>query len=602
MVGVAGGVVDGQDLETMVEATLGEEWYQVDRFEDRGRGLAHVHHGEKDPGGHDTWTGDRGVVTVHGAIGNRRFLDRTDDGLYEAILDRPSVVLPKLDGPFALAAYDRRDEEFLVATDKVGTRSCFYATEGGLLFATQVDAIQALLEEPTIDERTIQDLLTFGHAFGDRTLLAEVRAVPPASMLRYHDGEASVERYWEPEFGRLPVDGYVDRTLGVYRDAMANVTATIDGKTGLWLSGGLDSRTMTAVLEEQLGSFRTLTYDANPGGGANLEPARRVADLLDVENEVTPFEPGPFAEAIPRGIEITDGLVDWGFFVNLPFILDCLHDRVDVMLEAAPQGEYFGEDVWLYDLRHKPPVEAVFGLWGMNDPDLVERLLVDPVDPKRSIREELGNSTRSDPRHRTLDAIRRSFSYGHFRSKKLARSQVGTRLPWAHGAFQDHVAKLPDEAFRIRTVPFTGGKLPYGVSLLKLELVRRLDRGLDRVPYERTKFSPAWPLTVHAAGYSFAKGKELLADEPSQYARWYRDSRRMRRFVDGLLADASDRPFFDADAVADLREAVLSGESDSMRAVSAITTVECWLQNNYEGTRGWRRRRDNRLREDLGTS
>jgi asparagine synthase (glutamine-hydrolysing) len=429
MVGLIGGTVTGTDLDAMIEPALVEDWYQVDRFEDGGRGIAHVHHGEKDPGGHVTWTGDRGVVAVHGAIGNRRLLEKSDDELFEAILDRPSVVLPKLDGPFLIAAYDRRDDAFVVATDKVGTRSCYYAESDGLLFASRVGAIQPLLDEQTVNVRTVEDILTFGYAFGDRTMLEEVRSVPPASMVRFRDDEIRVERYWDPEFGNAPVDGYVDRTLGVCRDAMENVTETVAGRPGLWLSGGLDSRTMAAVLKEQLGSFRTLTYDANPGGGVNLEPAKRVANLLGVDNEVTPFEPEPFVEAIPRGIEITDGLVDWGFFVNLPFILDGLHNRVDVMLEAAPQGEYFGEDIWLDNLTDKSPAEGVFSLWGMNDPDLVESLLADPVDPRLSIRELLGESTKSDPQHRTLDTIRRSFAYGRFRSKSLARSQVGTRRP-----------------------------------------------------------------------------------------------------------------------------------------------------------------------------
>lgn len=582
MVGIIGGTIAESDLDRMTETVRSEEWYQVDRYEDDARGLAHVHHGEKDPGGHRTWIGDRGVVAVNGAIGNRRRIDKTDDELFEALLDRPSVVLPKLDGPFLIAGYDRQDDEFLVATDKVGTRSGYYTTAAGLQFGSTVKALIPFLDELHVNERTVEDILTFGHAFGDRTLLRGVRAVPPASMLRYRDGETSIERYWEPEFGRLPVDGYVDKTLGVYREAMADVTDTIEGRVGLWLSGGLDSRTMAAVLKEDIGSFRTLTYDANPGGGVNIEPAKRVANLLNVENEVTPFEPEPFVESVPRGIDITDGLVDWGFFVNLPFILDGLHNRVDVVLEAAPQGEYFGEDIWLHNLMHKSPTEGVFSLWGMNDPELVRSLMVDPVDPKRSIEEELHRSGKSDPRHRTLDTIRRSFSYGHFRSKRLARSQVGGRLPWANGAFQDHIAKMPHEAFRIRNVPFTGGKIPYAVSPLKLELVRRLDSGLEKVPYERTGLAPARPLAAHAAGYGYIKGREILADDPPMYAEWYRTNRPFRQFVDGLLEAATDRPFFDGDAIADLRAAVLHGESGAIRALSAITTVEQWLQENYD--------------------
>lgn len=246
------------------------------------------------------------------------------------------------------------------------------------------------------------------------------------------------------------------------------------------------------------------------------------------------------------------------------------------------RDQYFGEDIWLHNLRHKPPAEGVFSLWGMNEPDVVRSLLVDPVDPKQSIREELENSTKDDPEHQTLDTIRRSFAYSHFRSKKLARSQVGTRLPWAHGDFQDHIAKMPDEQFRIRNLPFTDGKIPYAVSPLKLDVIRRLNSGLDEIPYERTGLSPKRPLAVHAAGYGVMKSKQLLKREPAMYTKWYRDNASMRAFVDSLLDDAKPRPFFDADGIEQLRAAVRDGESGAVRALSALTTVEWWLQHNYD--------------------
>ncbi|MFB6179640.1 MAG: asparagine synthase-related protein, partial [Halorientalis sp.] len=291
MVGFTGGSVDGDALSSMVEPLRAEAWYELEQLQTNHVGIAQVHHGDKDPNGHTVWEGDRGIVFVHGTVANPEQFTRGIDGLCEAFLADPAEILPELDGPFAIAGFDRERDETLVATDKVGTRTCYYSDEDGLLFGTHIESLLMQVDDPEINVRTIEDMLTFGHAYGSRTLVREIKSVPPASLVRHRDGETTLERYWERDFGELPAEGYVDRTLRIYREMLSDVADTIDGQPGLWLSGGLDSRTMAAVLDERLDSLRTFTYDGNPGGGVNLEPAKAVANHLDLENEVTPFTP-----------------------------------------------------------------------------------------------------------------------------------------------------------------------------------------------------------------------------------------------------------------------------------------------------------------------
>lgn len=55
--------------------------------------------------------------------------------------------------------------------------------------------------------------------------------------------------------------------------------------------------------------------------------------------------------------------------------------------------------------------------------------------------------------------------------------------------------------YRMQTLPFTAGKIPYSVPWVKLEVIRTLDRGLEEIPYDRTRLPPSRPFSFHTAGF-----------------------------------------------------------------------------------------------------
>ncbi|USZ69968.1 asparagine synthase-related protein (plasmid) [Halorussus salilacus] len=592
MVGVIGGNLTGDALTSAVERLDREEWYETERFEVGEAGLALVHHGEKDPGGHAIWEGDDGVGVCYGAVSNRDRLGLPMAEVFERVLDRPSVVLPELSGPFLLAVADR-DGDLLVATDKLGTRDCYHAeTPDGTVFGSDLGAVASRLDDPEVDARTASDLLSFGFALGGKTLVEGVDALAPATMLRVEAGEGgtggrddgpSRERYWEPTFGRLPEEGYVSRALSTYRRAVADASDTVEGSLGLWLSGGLDSRTMAGVLRREHGRFRTFTYDSNPPDASNLDPARRVAETLGVDNDLVLETPDDFARDFERAVCAFGGMVPHQNLVAPGFVFDDLHAKVDVMMEAAPQGEFLGEEVWTSHLDAPSAADAFLSMFEFRrEPaDRVRLLLDDPVEPDDSVREMVAESTKSSVPNRIMDTWFRNVpSNAHFRGNRAVRSQVGMRIPFADGDFLDTAAGMPLRRFRRATVPGTGGRIPRSMSPLKREVLVELDGGLDRIPYERTGFAPARPLALHDAGYV---GKQLrwkfLTGRPSiPWSDWYRDREEVREPVDGWLDAARDRDLFEGDAVEDLRRDHLAGEADEWNAISGICNLEVWIE------------------------
>lgn len=575
------GVSDGRTVSRSLERLDYEDWYETDVVETDDAGLGLVHHGSKDSNGHSVWRDRRGAGVLYGTISNRNRLGVTTDDVLEGLLDRPLSILPDLDGPFAVACYDARDGSFLAATDKLGTRDCFYApTSEGVATSSELKAVLARRETVDLDRRAAADLLQFGHVLGDKTLADGVSALPPASLLEYADGDLTVRRYWEPEFERTPDDEYVEETLAAYRRAVADVAETIDGTAGLYLSGGLDSRLLAGVLREEYGPFRTLTYDGNPTDGSNPPVARRVADRLGVDNRVIDRSPEGFESFVRRGVEITDGMVSWEFFTNPHFVFEGLHESADVLLEGAPQGELFGDQILLSDLQDDTSVtELIVRRMGGVDVETVSSLFDAPVDPVDSVRTAVDAVDRRRFEDRVMDVWLRNFcSNSHFRSTKLERSQTGTRIPFASGALLDAVAGMPHGEYRRDAVPFSR-EIPRSMSPLKRRLACHFGGGLESIPYERTGLAPTRPLWLHDVTYLARQSWwRFVGGRPTPVADWSRDHVPMTEALDEWLDRACRRSLFDETAIRRLRREHFRGNANHIRTIARITTLEQWLE------------------------
>jgi asparagine synthase (glutamine-hydrolysing) len=255
--------------------------------------------------------------------------------------------------------------------------------------------------------------------------------------------------------------------------------------------------------------------------------------------------------------------------------------NADVVFEACAQGEFFGENYFAF--QWDSPVETLYDLKRQLSAQDVRALLTRDVEPKRTFETLLERSPFQDDKSRLLDVNWQLYSNGHFRGNKLYRSQAGTRVPFAHGPLLDHLAKLPVQSYQRPTVPFTNGTIPYGISPLKLEVMRTVGGDLNQVPYDRTGFGPATSTVAHMIGFTTKQAKKRLVDtRDTMQGKWYRDDRRMNSFLNGLLDAVCDRDLFDGDVVRAYQQAHLDGETDNIPVISALTTLEHWRQTELE--------------------
>ena len=562
MVGVCG-VIDGSGApDDMVESMRFEDWYGVERRSGDDHGIVPVHHADRDPDGWSIIDTDRGTLLMYGYVTDRGGVE-TEAALCDAILDEPAATLADLDGSFAVAA-----------TDKLGMRT-LYCAPGARGFASNLGALASVVDEPTIDVRAISEVLQGGFTWGRKTLLRHVDSLTYGEYVLF-DENVTVESYWRFDTA-IDRQNYVADVYDAFSDAVATSVDTVpdDRRLGVYLSGGLDSRLLAALATESRSDIVSLTYDANPGFGANPDLARELAEALRIDNEWLPYTLEETARHIREGAKRADGMQSWTALHALPGQLEELGDHADVMFWAGGQGELFGEDV-PKTIYRGDVVSSYTEYWS---DDVADRVLVDAPSLRETFEDEFAGIDRPTPYDRAAELmIRNYYPQAHARGN-VTETVAGVRVAHGLGSVVDAATPVPKE-YRWGPIPTYLNRFGHALAPLKLELVQHHGGDIARVPYERTGVPPARSIWRHDA----SKLSDLLDDflgrseDATMFDQWYRESEALRETVDDLLDDAMVCPFFHADALASLRERHQRGEGNHIDPIAKVTTVEAWLQ------------------------
>lgn len=249
---------------------------------------------------------DRSHVIIHnGEIYNwpeiRNQLNFTDwrsqtdtETILQAFIERGPECLHLFNGMFAFAILNVGTGEVFVARDRIGIKPLIYCQLGqSVYFASEVKAIRAAGIRLEANETAIYDYLRWGALDHDeQTFFAGMRNLAPGTWMRLARGkEPEFGEYWSlPDIVRanrpIETDDAVRQFFDLFRDSI-RLQARSDVPVGAFLSGGLDSSSVTAMLMEsrqsEVGAF---TYDYDTSDAGEGEHARAVADLLNVRHEL----------------------------------------------------------------------------------------------------------------------------------------------------------------------------------------------------------------------------------------------------------------------------------------------------------------------------
>ncbi|HKG45637.1 MAG TPA: asparagine synthase (glutamine-hydrolyzing) [Pyrinomonadaceae bacterium] len=240
------------------------------------------------PAGHEPMFSHDGryVLTFNGEIYNYRELReqlrslghefRTDcdaEVLLEAISEWGWDAVSRFNGMFAFAVWDNKDRTLTLVRDHVGIKPLYYAfipatnnAPAAFVFGSEIKAILASgLIKAELNPEALHQFLTFLWSPDPNTLFANVHTVPPGHLLQFHHSELKLVQWWDVSFTGIEEGKneawWSERVLDTL-DRVVKMEMVADVPLGSFLSGGLDSSGIVAMMERHSNGRPISTYTA----------------------------------------------------------------------------------------------------------------------------------------------------------------------------------------------------------------------------------------------------------------------------------------------------------------------------------------------------
>jgi asparagine synthase (glutamine-hydrolysing) len=324
-------------------------------------------------------------------------------------------VVRRLRGMYAFAIWDTWNKELFCARDPFGIKPFFYAVDdvgrrtgrgrdpgapeapfspaapyptaaqGGGWFAGQPDprtpgpgrpgpmlrfaserkALARPGEVAAIDPDALRRYLSFQYVPPPATMTPPVRSLPPGhALVARVGGTVDVFRYWRPELrpSKSPGARTPESILEVMRDSVA-VHLRSDAPLGAFLSGGIDSAAICALVAESRPDLLTFTVGFDRPGYSEIDRAQETAAALGVKSIPYVITPQEFLARLPQIIWHLDDPMADAAAIPLWFVAREASRYVKVVLSGEGADELFGG----YAIYHQPvPVRAgeVLPEWG----------------------------------------------------------------------------------------------------------------------------------------------------------------------------------------------------------------------------------------------
>lgn len=216
--------------------------------------------------------------------------------------------LPRLEGEFAFAVWDRRAKALTLARDRLGVRPLHYAARGErLAFASEIGALG---EVPWVSGAPelgrIAEYLAFGIVHSPRTMVRDVHQVEPGHLLRCDADGVRARPYWRiryaPRGTRRPSEGDVIARLQELVDRAVHKRVPAGVPTGIYLSGGLGSAAIAAASRRLRLALPGYTVALADDPYPEAPFAGRVAQLLGIEHHEVTVGSADIARTFDEGV------------------------------------------------------------------------------------------------------------------------------------------------------------------------------------------------------------------------------------------------------------------------------------------------------------
>ena len=318
-------------------------------------------------GGHQPMSNEDGAIWIvfNGEIFNHaelrpvlernghRYVTRCDtETLVHAYEEHGPDCVRLFRGMFAFAIWDREKRRLFCARDRLGKKPLYYYWDGRtLVFASEIKAILAHpAVSPRFEEALLPEYLAFGYISEERTMFSGIRKLMPGHHLtldlKAEKPEPEIHPYWEIP-APAPVENRKDAEwVGECRERLeetVRMRLMSDVPLGVFLSGGLDSSAIAALMKRQFdGPVKTFSVGYEERAFSELDYARQVAEAIGSEHHQVIVSMGDFFNALPQLVWHEDEPITWPSSVCLYFVSRLASRQVKVVLTGEGSDEMFG--------------------------------------------------------------------------------------------------------------------------------------------------------------------------------------------------------------------------------------------------------------------
>lgn len=435
------------------------------------------------------------------------FISRSDsEVLLHAFSEWGLGCLRRLNGMFAFAIWDREKEALTLARDRFGVKPLYFAEVGHtVLFGSEIKAVLAHgALKAEFDKEGLSEYLAFQNFFTQNTLFKHVHLLAQGCYLQIRQRTTAIKptKYWDFHFEEPSEphsdEEYLEEADRLFQQAVSRQLIS-DVEIGSYLSGGIDSGSITALAARQLPWIRSFTvgFDLNSASGVEMGyDERQAAEYMSYKFKTEHYE------MVLKAGDMERILPQLSWHLEEPRVGQCYPNFyaarlaskfVKVVLSGAGSDELFAGYPWRYyravvndDFDHY--VDKYFAFW--------QRLL--PEGSRQKVLAPIWDSVKHvDPRE-----IFRGVFLEHAPALTRPEDYVNHSLYFEAKTFLNGILVVEDKVSMAHSlesrVPFLDNdladfamKLPARTKLGNLAEIVRLDEnepgGKQHRYYERTR-------------------------------------------------------------------------------------------------------------------
>ena len=290
----------------------------------------------------------RGLRAQLESLGHRFESGGDTEVVLKAFLQWDTGAFARLHGMFAIAFWTESTRRLVLARDRMGIKPLYLARRGrDLHFGSE---LKAILAHPAIDREIDPEALSYflslnyiPHPF---TMMAGIRKLEPGSWLEWKEGQERSERFWQITFKTdhgLKLED-AKRELDFLLDRSVREHLVSDVPLGIWLSGGVDSSTITHYAAKHFpGRLQTFSVSFQGRSFDESPYFRQVAQAYDTDHRELDLSPDlDLASAIESMAHFADEPSADAGALPVWFLSGMTRRHVTVALSGEGADELFG--------------------------------------------------------------------------------------------------------------------------------------------------------------------------------------------------------------------------------------------------------------------